>query len=31
MAQWHRGAGETLKLDVNVSGREFAEPVFPLR
>ena len=29
MAEWHRGAGETLKLDINVSGREFAEPVFP--
>ena len=29
MAEWHRGAGETLKLDINVSAREFAEPVFP--
>ena len=29
MAQWHRGAGESLKLDVNVSAREFAEPAFP--
>jgi diguanylate cyclase (GGDEF)-like protein len=29
MAAWHRGAGETLKLDINVSAREFAEPVFP--
>jgi diguanylate cyclase (GGDEF)-like protein len=29
MAEWHRGGGETLKLDINVSAREFAEPVFP--
>jgi EAL domain-containing protein (putative c-di-GMP-specific phosphodiesterase class I) len=29
MAQWHRGAGTTLKLDVNLSAREFAEPTLP--
>jgi diguanylate cyclase (GGDEF)-like protein len=29
MAEWHDGSGESLKLDVNVSAREFAEPTFP--
>jgi diguanylate cyclase (GGDEF)-like protein len=29
MADWHRGAGDSLKLNVNVSSRELAEPVFP--
>ena len=29
MAEWHGSAGEALKLDVNVSAREFAEPTFP--
>jgi diguanylate cyclase (GGDEF)-like protein len=29
MAEWHHGSGESLKLDVNVSAREFAEPTFP--
>jgi EAL domain-containing protein (putative c-di-GMP-specific phosphodiesterase class I) len=29
MAEWHHASGESLKLDVNVSAREFAEPTFP--
>jgi EAL domain-containing protein (putative c-di-GMP-specific phosphodiesterase class I) len=29
MAEWHRGAGDSLKLNVNVSSRELAEAVFP--
>jgi EAL domain-containing protein (putative c-di-GMP-specific phosphodiesterase class I) len=28
MAEWHT-SGEALKLDINVSAREFAEPTFP--
>jgi diguanylate cyclase (GGDEF)-like protein len=29
MAEWHDASGEALKLDINVSAREFAEPTFP--
>ena len=29
MADWHDASGEALKLDVNVSAREFSEPTFP--
>jgi diguanylate cyclase (GGDEF)-like protein len=29
MAAWHRSSAESLKLDVNISAREFAEPTFP--
>jgi EAL domain-containing protein (putative c-di-GMP-specific phosphodiesterase class I) len=29
MAEWHRSSADTLKLDINVSTREFAEPTFP--
>jgi diguanylate cyclase (GGDEF)-like protein len=29
MAEWHEASGEALKLDLNVSAREFAEPTFP--
>jgi diguanylate cyclase (GGDEF)-like protein len=29
MAEWHRSSAESLKLDVNISAREFAEPTFP--
>ncbi|MET0420105.1 MAG: bifunctional diguanylate cyclase/phosphodiesterase [Acidimicrobiia bacterium] len=29
MAEWHQGAGTTLKLNMNLSSREFAEPSLP--
>ncbi len=29
MADWHQGAGSTLKLDLNLSPRQFAEPALP--
>jgi diguanylate cyclase (GGDEF)-like protein len=29
MAAWHRSPGESLKLDINVSAREFVGPTFP--
>jgi diguanylate cyclase (GGDEF)-like protein len=29
MAEWHRGSGTTLKLNVNLSAREFGEPSLP--
>jgi diguanylate cyclase (GGDEF)-like protein len=29
MAAWHRNSAESLKLDVNISAREFSEPTFP--
>ena len=29
MAEWHAGAGATLKLNVNLSARQFAEPTLP--
>ncbi len=29
MADWHGGAGATLKLNLNLSARQFAEPTLP--
>ncbi len=29
MAAWHDGAGSTLKLNLNLSARQFAEPTMP--
>jgi EAL domain-containing protein (putative c-di-GMP-specific phosphodiesterase class I) len=29
MAAWHDGSGSTLKLNLNVSARQFAEPTLP--
>jgi diguanylate cyclase (GGDEF)-like protein len=29
MAEWHRGAGATLKLNLNLSARQFGEPTLP--
>ena len=29
MADWHDGSGSTLKLNLNLSGRQFAEPTMP--
>jgi diguanylate cyclase (GGDEF)-like protein len=29
MAAWHDGAGPSLKLNLNLSGRQFAEPTMP--
>jgi diguanylate cyclase (GGDEF)-like protein len=29
MAAWHDGSGRTLKLNLNVSARQFAEPTLP--
>ena len=29
MAEWHQSGGERLKLDINLSRREFAEPRLP--
>jgi EAL domain-containing protein (putative c-di-GMP-specific phosphodiesterase class I)/GGDEF domain-containing protein len=31
LAAWHGGGGGTLKLNANVSARQFAEPTFPAR
>jgi diguanylate cyclase (GGDEF)-like protein len=29
MAEWHQGSGSALKLNLNLSGRQFAEPTMP--
>jgi diguanylate cyclase (GGDEF)-like protein len=29
MAEWHKGSGSALKLNLNLSGRQFAEPTMP--